>query len=315
MSISRREFLEATSLGGLAASAAFAAPTPLPTRVLGRTGARVSILAFGSGSRFLSYPEEKGIEALNRALDLGITYIDTAQSYGRGESERRIGQVMKTRRKEVFLATKVEPRTSEQAMRSVEESLNRLQTDHVDLLHIHGLADEKDLAAIEAPEGVLKALYRLRDQKVARAIGITCHSDPALLKTALERNDFDCTQMPLNAALAGGFAWNKTPEVSFQSVALPAARRKKMGVLAMKIFAQDKLAGEAPADKLLRYSMSLPVAAAVVSMARLEYIDANVAVARNFQPLPKAEMRELSRTISERHKLALDRFFSNHIDV
>jgi aryl-alcohol dehydrogenase-like predicted oxidoreductase len=315
MSISRRKFLEAATLAGLAAPAATAAPTPLPKRVLGPTGARVSILAFGCGSRFLTYTEEKGIEALNRALDLGINYIDTAQSYGNGESERRIGQVLKTRRKEVFLATKVESRNGEEALRSVEASLQRLQTGHVDLLHIHSLADDKDLAAIEAPGGVLKVLYKLRDQKVARAIGITCHSDPNVLKTALERHDFDCTQMALNAALAGGFSWNPAPEVSFQSVALPVANRKKMGVLAMKVFAQGKLAGDAPAEKLLRYSMSLPVAAAVVSMSKLEYIEANVAVARHFKRLPKAEMLELSRDISGKHKLALDRFFRNHVDA
>jgi aryl-alcohol dehydrogenase-like predicted oxidoreductase len=200
MSISRREFIETTALGGLALPA-FAAPTPLPTRVLGRTGARVSILAFGSGSRFLAYSEAKGIEALNRALDLGITYVDTAQDYGQGESERRVGMVMKTRRKEVFLATKVTRRKYDDAMRSVEGSLKRLQTDHVDLLHIHSLTDEADLAAAEA--GALQVLYKMREQKVARAIGITSHSDPVVLKAALEHNDFDCTQMALNAGLAG----------------------------------------------------------------------------------------------------------------
>jgi aryl-alcohol dehydrogenase-like predicted oxidoreductase len=317
MSISRRQFIEATALGGLALPA-FAAPTPLPTRVLGRTGARVSILAFGSGSRFLTYTVEKSEEALNRAIDLGITYVDTAQNYGSGESETRVGRVMKTRRKEVFLATKVTDRKYDDAMRTVEASLKRLQTDHVDLLHIHNLTTERDLAAAE--EGALKVLYKMRDEKVARAIGITSHTDPVVLKTALERHDFDCTQMALNAGLAGmrvnpdGTIWNRDPEISFQSVALPVANRKKMGVIAMKIFAQDKLVGEAPPEKLLLYSMSLPVTATVVGMPKFEHIDANIQVAKNFKPLPEAEMRKLSETISGRHKLALDRFFSNHAD-
>jgi aryl-alcohol dehydrogenase-like predicted oxidoreductase len=317
MSISRREFIETTALGGLALPA-FAAPTPLPTRVLGRTGARVSILAFGSGSRFLAYSEAKGIEALNRALDLGITYVDTAQDYGQGESERRVGMVMKTRRKEVFLATKVTKRRYDDAMRSVEGSLKRLQTDHVDLLHIHSLTGEADLAAAEA--GALQVLYKMREQKVARAIGITSHSDPVVLKTALERHDFDCTQMALNAALAGnqgnpdGTIWNRKPAVSFQSLALPVAKRKNMGVIAMKVFAQEKLLGEAPVEKLLLYSMSLPVTAAVVGMPKLEYIEGNIRTAKNFKPLGEAEMRELSQTISGRHKLALDRFFAQHTD-
>jgi aryl-alcohol dehydrogenase-like predicted oxidoreductase len=317
MSISRREFIETTALGGLALPA-FAAPTPLPTRVLGRTGARVSILAFGSGTRFLAYTEEKGIEALNRALDLGITYVDTAQNYGEGVSETRVGKVMKTRRKEVFLATKVSDRKYDDAMRTVEGSLKRLQTDHFDLLHIHSLTGEEDLAAAEA--GALKVLYKMREQKVARAIGITSHTDPVVLKTALERHDFDCTQMALNAALAGnrtnpdGTVWNRQPAVSFQSVALPVAKRKNMGVIAMKVFAQERLLGEAPVEKLLLYSMSLPVTAAVVGMPKLEYIEANIRTAKNFKPLPEAEMRELSGTISGRHKMALDRIFSNHVD-
>jgi len=320
MGISRRDFLETTALGGLA-PLAFAAPTPLETRVLGRTGARVSILAFGGGTRFLGYPEEQGLAALNRALDLGITYLDTAQSYGKGESERRMGRILKTRRKQVFLADKIESRKADEVLRSVEESLRSLETDHFDLLHLHSLGAEQDLAAIEAPGGALKALYRLRDEKVARAIGFTSHSDPLVVKTAVERHDFDCVQMALNAALAGmvadatGSIWNQKPEISFQTVALPAAQKKNLGVIAMKIFAQEKLAGDAPAETLLRYSLSLPVATAVVGMPKIEHIEANAAVARKFQRLPAEEMRDLSRSLSGKRKVALDRFFCRHVDA
>jgi uncharacterized protein len=282
----------------------------------------VTILAFGSGSRFLMYKEEdKALEALNRALDMGITYVDTAYGYGDGASEERVGKVMKTRRNEVFLATKVNARNADKAMRIIEGSLKRLQTDHVDLLHIHSLTDAKDLADIEAEDGVLKVLYKMRDQKVARAIGITSHTDPAVLKTALERHDFDCTQMALNAGLAGmgdsskGFDMKPLPESSFQAVALPVAKRKNMGVIAMKVFAQEHLSGKAPADKLLLYSMSLPVTTAVVGMPKLEHIDANIAVARNFKPLSASEMKELSSKLSEGYKASIDRFFMNHIDV
>src|SRR5258708_13196969 len=115
MSITRRRFLEGTALGGIAAGVTNAAEIDkdhkLPTRVLGKTGARVSILAFGGGSRFLMYKEEdKAIEAVNRALDLGITYMDTAFSYGNGLSEERIGKVMKTRRNGIFASTRTNKR-------------------------------------------------------------------------------------------------------------------------------------------------------------------------------------------------------------
>jgi len=293
----------------------------MPQRPLGRTGARVSILAFGSGSRFLMYDEEAGVAALNHALDLGINYVDTAYAYGNGVSEQRVGRVMKTRRKEVFLATKVPDRDADKAMRTIDGSLQRLQTDHVDLLHIHSLGDADDLAAIESAQGVLRLLYRLRDQKVARAIGITCHSDPAVLARALDRHDFDCTQMALNAALAGmengagGFGPKPLGPMSFQSVALPVARRKAMGVIAMKVFAQGKLTGAAAPQMLLRYSMTLPVATAVAGMPKLELIDANVEVARTFQPLSNSEMEDLSDWVASGHKAELDRFFEHHVDA
>jgi len=281
----------------------------------------VSILAFGAGSRFLTYGEEQGIEALNRALDLGINYIDTAPAYGNGESERRVGSVMKTRRKEVFLATKVADREADKAMRTIEQSLQRLETDRVDLLHIHGLGDDRDLQAIESPDGVLRLLYKLRDQKVARAIGITSHSDPAVLAKALARHDFDCTQMALNAALAGmaegadGLGPIPAGRVSFQSAALPVAHRKNMGAIAMKVFAQGKLVGPAAVEMLLRYSLSLPVATVVVGMPKREHIEANVEISRNFKPLSPTEMEDFSDEIAGELKTELDRFFQRHADA
>src|SRR5258708_23240906 len=204
MSVSRREFLEAASLAGLAAGSLTAATTgksEMPTRILGKTGARVSILAFGSGSRFLMYKEEdKALEAITKALDLGITYIDTADDYGRGHlAEQRIGKAIKGRRDSIFLATKLTNRDGNESQRIVEESLKALQVDRLDLLHIHALTTEEDLAKIEPKGGPLDQILKMRDQKITRFIGITCHADPTVLKTALERHDFDCTQMALNA--------------------------------------------------------------------------------------------------------------------
>ena len=320
MDISRRVFLSTAALTGMAARASAG---PMPTRVLGRTGAHVSILAMGGGSRFLMYKDEdKALEALNHAFDLGITYMDTAYSYGDGLSEERVGKVMKTRRKDIFLATKIENRNGGEAQRILEGSLKRLQTDHLDLIHVHSLTGEKDLAAIEAPDGVLNVLLKLREQKVTRFIGITSHTDPAVLKTALERHDFDCTQMALNAARAGmkngahSMVPNEALKISFEDAALPVARARNLGVIAMKVFAQEALVGQAPPEKLLYYAMSLPgVTAAVAGMPKLEFINQNVALAKAFKPLPPAEMKQLSGVLADRNKAALDRFFSRHIDA
>jgi len=319
MSISRRGFLGSTAVAGLAS--AQVPKQTLPRRTLGNTKAQVSILAFGGGSRFLMYKEEdKAIEAVNRALDLGITYLDTAFAYGNGLSESRMGKVMATRRKEVFLATKMQERDGEKVQRIIEGSLKRLQTDQLDLIHIHELKTEEDLAQIETKGNILDVLHKLRDQKVTRFIGVTCHNDPSVLKTALERHDFDCVQMALNAALVGMKSGSgkmiPAPEVktSFETLALPVAVRKKMGIIAMKTQAADALAGQASVEKLLYYALSLPVATASVGMPTLEYIAQNTALARAFRPLPADEMKELSEALSSKNKMALDHYFQHHKD-
>ena len=313
MGISRRDFLGTAALGAVTAGPILSA-TGMPMRPFGGTGAHVSVLAFGGGSRFTQYSEDEGIAVLNRALDLGITYIDTADDYGpNGESNVRIGKVLKARgRQGLWLANKISPRKYDEFQANVERSLKRLQVDYFDLLHIHALMGPDDLAAIEAKDGALAALQKCKQQKIARHIGITCHAYPDVLKTALERHDFDCTQMALNAALRTQV---KDSTSSFETTALPVALRKKMGITAMKIFGQDALTGQAPPEKLIRYSMSLPVAATVIGMPKREFLERNVEIAKAFQPMPPEEMRKLSGQLSARNKVAMERFFANHVDA
>jgi hypothetical protein len=315
----RREFLEKSSLtvGAVAALPALplrpeaeapAKAGTMPHRTLGRTGASVSILAMGCGSRFLQYPADQATAVLEKVVGLGIDYLDTAVNYGEGESETRLGRFLATRRKDVFLATKVptRARTRDAALREVEASLKRLQTDHLDLLHLHSLGDEADLAKIEAPDGAMKALYELREQKVTRFIGMTSHTDGAVMAKAIERNDLDCVQMAMNPARAA----------RFEELALPAANKKNLGVILMKVTGQDKLLvdGGADAASLLRYAWSLPISAAVCGMPRLEFLEANVATAKAYSsPLPPAEMERLRQQLAGR-KAVLEYFFARHHD-
>jgi len=298
--LSRRKFLEKIGLGAVAsagipvlkdlAQAQSAGAAPLPARTLGRTGAKVSILAFGCGSRFLMYSEEdKALAALNHAIDLGITYLDTAYAYGDGQSETRVGKVMASRRKEVWLATKIPDRTRDGFLRRLEGSLKRLQTDHVDLVHMHSLGQADDLAKIEAPDGAMKGALEAREQKMARFIGVTSHTNGEVMAHAIEHNDLDCVQMALNASRNG----------RFEELALPAAKKKNLGVIAMKITGQEFLLGTGKAEmsSLLRYSMSLPVAAAVVGMPQIEMLEQNIATARAFSPLSGDEMDRLRRDL------------------
>jgi aryl-alcohol dehydrogenase-like predicted oxidoreductase len=303
----------------------------LPKRQFGRHGCEVSILAMGCGNRlYAAYrDQDAGLAALEVAIDGGITYFDTAQSYGHGLSETWVGIAAEKRRDQLFLATKTMARTYDEVMRGVEASLDRLRTSHVDLLHIHHLTYEEDLRKIEAPDGALKAVHKLRDEKAVRFLGITSHTDPVTLVTALERHDFDAVQMPLNAGLQGrspdgeGF-WKKTapaapgaprdffaealppvphPGTSFEDLALPVAVAKGMAVIAMKVTAQDGLVGRgrgrASGRDLVRYSLSLPVSVVSVGMPTLDILRENLETARHFEPMSPEEMRALSSRLAD----------------
>ena len=312
---SRRKFLGSLAAGGAASAnlpwlsnLASATEQGLPHRPLGRTGAKVSILAFGCGSRFLMYKDEdKALEVLNHAIDLGIDYLDTAYAYGDGASETRVGKVMATRRKEVWLATKIPDRTRDGFMQRLEGCLKRLQTDHVDLLHIHSLSKADVLAKIEAPDGALKGLLEAKEQKMARFIGMTSHTDGPTLAQAIERHPLDCVQMALNPTGNG----------SFEKTALVAANKKKLGVIAMKVFGQENLIGTEPGKtdpvSLMRFALSLPVTTAVSGMPEVEMLERNVALGRSFTPFSAMDMARLREELSVSRPM-LEKKLVGHLD-
>jgi predicted aldo/keto reductase-like oxidoreductase len=320
-SITRRDFLRKTTAGmaalpvlsvsGLGPGSPLAqeAKNSIPKRELGKTGVRVSQLAFGGGSRFVQYKTDaEAIRVLNWAIDHGVTYVDTAHSYGDGLSETRYGMVMKDRRKEVFLVTKVEAREPDEFQREFELSLKRLQVNYVDLLHIHGLGKMDDVDRIGKTGGVYEVLTRLKSQKMARFIGFTSHTDGAAAQTAIERFDFDCCMMQLNPAKVG----------NFEDLALPAARKKNMGIVAMKAAAQEKILGRGPGkaniDELLRYALSLPVAAVNIGMPTFEMVEHNVRLAGTFTPMTPTEIRDLQQRLASA-KESLEAYFRNHSDI
>lgn len=321
MSITRRNFLTTAAMAAVATE--IDAATGMPMRNLGSTGQKVSLVAFGAGSRWLAYKTpDKGIPALERALAAGVNYVDSAASYGDGTSEKWIGEMLKTRKKDFFLVTKIGGnRTYDDAMRLIERSLKNFGVSQVDLMHIHALGNEDDLAKIEAPNGQMKAMLKAKEEKMCRFIGVTSHQNPQVLKAALERHPFDSTQMALNIAKIGNAAPSMKPgdpqtgASGFEAIAMPVALGKKMGLTAMKIFAQERLLGKAAPEMLLRYSMSLPVAATTLGMPQLEHIDFNINVAKNFKPLSKEEMRSLPESVSAQMRASIDRFFSDHVDA
>jgi predicted aldo/keto reductase-like oxidoreductase len=158
----------------------------------------------------------------------------------------------------------------------------------------------------------------MRKEKVARFIGITSHTNPVTLKTALQRHDFDCVQMALNAAMQGAYENSARPGNSFEQIALPVARQKNMGILAMKATGRNELVGaeptKAPAQDLIRYALSLPIAVAVIGMGDPQHVKANAELAKTFKPMSKAEMTSLMQRVAGQ-RAALHGFFAGHQDA
>jgi len=305
-SISRRGFLQAcvtgaAALGSLASEKAFGgrAGIPgaaaydskgLPTRALGKTGVSVPIIGFGSGSRFCRILEpEKSVEVLNYALDHGLYHWDTAHDYvfESVNSEERLGLVLKDRRREVFLSTKVGERTYDGAMRHLEESLKRLRTDRLDIYQIHSVDSMEVVDAVGAKGGALEALHKLKDQKVTRFIGFTGHASAEVMTAMVNRHDFDTMLIALNhyAEHTG----------DMEEGAIPAAAAKGLGVMVIKVIRpRETIEGIVPED-LIRYALTLEhVSSAVIGHDSLDVLKENIALLKEFKTMSAAEMEAMS---------------------
>jgi predicted aldo/keto reductase-like oxidoreductase len=262
----------------------------LPTATLGKTGAVVPRIGVGLGSRFCAVEsEDRAVEILNAALDHGFYYWDTAYNYRNGKivSEERLGRVLKSRRNEVFLATKFEERTYDGVMRQLEESLKRLRTDRLDLYQAHLIESLADLDALGARGGALDALRRLRDEKVTRFIGFTGHLDAAAMAEAARRYDFDTMLIALNHY--------EERRGDFEGGAVPAAAARGMGIMIIKAIRPRETVKDIAAADLLRYALSLPlVHAAVVGTDSVEVVRKNAVLLRGFRAMTPEEMRRLT---------------------
>ena len=325
---SRREFLKTTTaavvLGAAADKALSARSTTLQKRRLGKTGEMVSCIGFGCGTRFCSIESEDAAQSLlERAFSLGVTYFDTASSYTRRGierlSEKRIGEFSKSRRKEIFLATKFDPRDRDAALRSIELSLKLLQTDYLDLIQIHSLSHLADLDRMSGPTGVIAAIEQLKNQKVVRFIGITGHNDGAAMAEALRRHDFDTVLMSLNAAQsANPIAQRKMEAIpAFEQSALPVALQKNMGILSMKVMGQGMLvgagAGRASPAELLQFNLSQPVASVIIGCEQMAPLEQNVQAALNFTPISESSKQKLQDKVAP-SRSAWQHFLRTHED-
>ncbi len=297
--ISRRELLKKTAVAtaalalrpslAMADSESRFDPKGLPTKVHGETGVRVPRIGLGTGSRFCAVEDEdKAQEILTYALDNGLYYWDTAHDY-RSEtviSEERLGRVLKDRRKEVFLATKVAAREPDQAKRDIEESLSLLQTDHLDLLQVHSLESPGDLYRIAEKGGVLDVVRRMRDQGVAKNIGFTGHSSAEAMARAAKEFDFDTMLISLNH--------HPELEGDAERDSIPAAAARGLGISVMKVIRPRETVSSLAPEELIRFALSLKhPTACVISADSVDVVKKNIALLKDFSPMSKGEMKRM----------------------
>src|SRR6202451_1018257 len=289
--VTRRNFVETFMLGAGALAAQGQSAAEIPKRPLGRTGLEVSALGIGGYHLGSVSSEAESPQIVSEALDSGVNFFDNAWEYHQGLSEERLGRALRGKRDRAVVMTKgcTHGRGKNIAMRQLEESLTRLQTDHLDVWQIHEVIYENDPELIFAPNGVAEALLEAKRQGKVRFLGFTGHKDPSIHLKMLSYNfPFDTVQMPLNC-LDATFR-------SFETNVLPEVNRRGIAALGMKsLGGSGELVREGGVIVTmgLRYAMSLPVAVTVSGIDSLSALHQNLEVARGFQPLSAAEMQTI----------------------
>jgi uncharacterized protein len=271
-------------------------PKGLPTAVLGKTGVVIPRIAIGLGSRFLNIPTlDEAIEMCNYALDNGLYYWDTAHDYVNPAtgaiSEERLGHVIKDRRKEIFLSTKISSRDPETARSQVGESLKRLQTDHVDMLKIHSIESPDDVKEICKKGGVLDLFSKLKEEGITRFIGFSGHGNAEALKSMAETGRFDSMLFAMNH-----YGENKENR---QGSLIPAAKGKGMGVMLMKSVRPKETIKDINIAELVRFALSLEGPdGIVVGMDSKKVVQSNLNLLRTFKPMSNDEKTKYAIVLS-----------------
>ena len=301
--LTRRDFLKAAVATGVMAGSGVAgwaadSKEDMPYRTLGRTGEKVSIIGLGGYHIGVPKDEQEGIKIIRQAVDRGINFMDNCWDYHDGDSEVRMGKALQDGyRAKVFLMSKIDGRTKSSAARQIDESLKRLQTDHVDLMQFHEIIRMEDPDRLFA-EGAMEAMLEAKKAGKVRYIGFTGHKDPLvhlrMLQVAADHKfHFDAVQMPLNV-LAAHFR-------SFEKDVLPVLVKEGIGVLGMKsmgsgVILQSKVVTP---QECLQYALSLPTSTVITGMDSIKILDQALEVARTFKPLSKSDMAALLQRTAE----------------
>ena len=266
----------------------------MPMRTLGRTGEKVSLIGLGGwhlGFKFID--EELATRIIRTAIDNGINFMDNCWDYNEGASEERMGEALKDGyRERVFLMTKIDGRTKKDAAKQLDESLKRLQTDHIDLVQHHEILRYEDPHRIFDDEGANAALIEARKAGKIRFIGFTGHKDPRIhlhmLEVARENGfQFDTVQMPLNVMDAH--------YRSFEKRVLPELVAQDIGVLAMKTLANGTIleSKTVTAIECLQYAMNLPASVVITGCQSMENLEQALTAARTFRPMSDEQVKSI----------------------
>jgi len=260
--------------------------------MLGRTGQKVTLLGLGGEGVLRTVGQGKAASALiNRALDLGLTYFESARAYS--GSEAYYGRALGERRKDIFLASKSHDRSRKGALDHLHETLRNMRTDHLDLWQVHDVREEVDIEEIFGPGGAIEAFVEAKKQGKTRFIGVTGHHDPAIIRKCIERFDFDTVLMPVNPA--------EQQYRSFIEDVFPLAFKKNMGIIGMKVYLRgfvSRLPWYTSMEPFLRFALSQPASTIVIGCDDIAQLEQNVKFAGQFKPMKTEEQQSLIRDVS-----------------
>ncbi len=302
--VNRREFLKMAAATGVVMAIEARAlggevQNGMPYRLLGKTGEKVSVVGLGGYHIGVPREEAEGIRIIRSAIDQGINFLDNCWDYHEGGSERRMGRALRDGyREKVFLMTKIDGRTKAAASKQIEESLRRLDTDHIDLLQFHEVIRMGDPERIFGPGGGMEAMLEARKAGKIRYIGFTGHKDPSIHLRMLEvaaahQFRFDAVQMPLNV-MDAHFR-------SFERQVLPVLVKEGIGVLAMKSMGSGAILRSQTVKPIgcLHYAMNLPTSTVITGIDRMELLDQAVEAARTFRPMSEQALSALLARTTE----------------
>jgi aryl-alcohol dehydrogenase-like predicted oxidoreductase len=259
----------------------------IPKRTLGKTGVEVTALGLGGEGILRTFGQDEDANRLiNKALDLGINYCESARAYSGSESY--YGNALKERRKDVFLTSKSHARDKKGALLHLHLTLKNMKTDHLDLWQVHDVRTERDIGEIFGPGGAIEAFVEAKEKGLTRFIGVTGHQDPSIIARCIEMFNFDTVLLPVNPA---------EPQFnSFMHTVIPLAHRKGMGIVGMKVYLRGlvrQLPRYSGMEPFLHFALSQPITTAVVGCDSVGQLGQNVDYAKSFSPMSSNDMGQL----------------------